>query len=696
MSQYSFFGVLFIVTSLQTLNAQSLRDYERAGDQAFERQDYGAAVQHYRDVLYRRDDDPTLLWKYGESARLYNSYLEAELSYKKIADNQKYANKHPLVDFRLAEVAQSQGDYQTAIAYFEKFLREKPQAEASYFESARTGIKNCRKAQIISATPLNVSIEHLGKEINSPYYELAPSIVGDTLFFSSNRFVHQGKDGKKKLSKVMFSKKGSKPQFPGKGFPSTDTAHIAHTTFSPDGHYAVFSVCKDVSMTEKRCDLWLTVMNNRRAWLHAVKLPEPVNLPGVNTTQPNIGYDESLQGLKLWFSSDRTGGAGKMDIWSVPLDTNFFCPCMIPMQGVKTISRLPKFAEPTNLASINSPGNELTPFFHSPTQKLYFSADELAGLGGYDLYFSSQENEQYTFPENVGAGINTSYNDLYMVLKPDGLSGYLSSNRPGSFYLDEKNKACCNDIFHFVLESPIPQMPVLSQSMECSDLLPPTEELPLEPQMATKSPDSPEAVAPLPIIEKPLPNLSEFKGLSLYFDNDEPEKRTRKTTTSLTYQATFENYLNQLPIYKNQLSDKLATEKSAAALSSVEDFFETQVKKGGQQLQLLADNLLLLLKNGKQIDLTVKGFASPRATSDYNFNLAKRRVDCLINEFEHYSEGALLPFIQDGQLKIFELPVGETNGQNAVNDFLNDPVGSIYHPKAAQERRVEIVDLIVH
>jgi hypothetical protein len=32
-------------------------------------------------------------------------------------------------------------------------------------------------------------------------------------------------------------------------------------------------------------------------------------------------------------------------------------------------------------------------------------------------------------------------------LRPDGKSGYLSSNRPGSQYLDENNKACCNDIF---------------------------------------------------------------------------------------------------------------------------------------------------------------------------------------------------------------------------------------------------------
>ena len=53
-------SLIFTLLSLllvDTLNAQSLRAYERAGDSAFEKKDYGAAVQYYGDVLRRHEGD---------------------------------------------------------------------------------------------------------------------------------------------------------------------------------------------------------------------------------------------------------------------------------------------------------------------------------------------------------------------------------------------------------------------------------------------------------------------------------------------------------------------------------------------------------------------------------------------------------------------------------------------------------------
>ncbi|MBP6812238.1 MAG: hypothetical protein KA138_12000, partial [Saprospiraceae bacterium] len=87
------YTLLFFFLSDQ-LNAQSLRAYERAGDSAFEKKDYGAAVQYYGDVLRRHENDLSLWWKYGESARLYNAFPEAERSYKKISDSKKHRNRH--------------------------------------------------------------------------------------------------------------------------------------------------------------------------------------------------------------------------------------------------------------------------------------------------------------------------------------------------------------------------------------------------------------------------------------------------------------------------------------------------------------------------------------------------------------------------------------------------------------------------
>jgi tetratricopeptide (TPR) repeat protein/outer membrane protein OmpA-like peptidoglycan-associated protein len=671
-------ATLFVYST--TSFAQTLRSYERAGDEAFRNKNYGAAVQLYGDVLKRRNDDFSLWWKYGESARMYQSFPEAERSYTRIAASPKHKQKHPLVDYRLAEVKKNQGDYDAAISYFEKFLTEKPaKASPDYFDKAQAEIEACQTAKTLAAAPQSVEIKHLGKQINSPWNEFAPSVVGDTLFYASNRFDKKSDRGKEKtkLNKVMLASKGGRGREPGRGFPATDTAHIAHTAFSPDGHYVFFTVCKDLNAYDKRCELWMTVIDRRNRWLPATRLPEPINLPGYTTTQPNIGYDASVEGPVLWFASDRPGGKGKLDLWSVPLDTNFFCPCNLPLPG-KKIAYLPEFETPKNAEALNTPENDATPFFFAPEQTLYFSSEGWPGLGGYDI-FSTEKTEEGAFapPKNAGPGLNTSFNDLYFYLKTDGQNGYLSSNRPGAFYLDEKSKVACYDIFSFKLPPPPPPTPVRLDSAQTA--------------LVEKMPEPAPVIPTLPPVE--LPKLADFNGLPLYFDNDEPDRRTRRTSTQLSYEETVEKYLDRQAEYRERFADKKVGAKSENAEQQIDDFFENEVRQGAERLAQLCDLLFQRLESGESVEVFIKGFTSPRAQSDYNLNLGKRRVSSVRNQFENWSDGILKPFLRDGTLKITETSFGETTARAGISDQLADERNSIYHPDAARERRVEIVEV---
>ncbi|MFN0033461.1 MAG: hypothetical protein ACKVUS_00255 [Saprospiraceae bacterium] len=668
-------AALFVYSNF---TAQTLRSYERAGDEAFRNKNYGVAVQYYGDVLKRRNDDFSLWWKYGESARMYQSFPEAERSYQKIATSPKHKGKHPLVDFRMAEVKKNLGDYDAAISYFEKFLAERPaKAEPSFFQKAQSEIEFCQTAKIIAATPTGVEIKHLGKEINSAWNEFAPTVVGDTLFYASNRFDKKSDKGKQKskLNKVMLASKSGRGREPGRGFPSTDTAHIAHTAFSPDGHYVIFTVCKDLNAYDKRCELWLTVIDRRNRWLPAIRLPEPINVAGYTTTQPSIGFDAATQGPVLWFASDRPGGKGKLDLWSVPLDTNFFCPCSLPLPG-KKIAHLPKFSQPENAAILNTAENDGTPFFFAPAQKLYFSSEGLPGLGGYDIFSSDKKGGEFAAPQNAGPGLNTSFNDLYFYLKPDAKNGYLSSNRPGAFYLDEKTKAACHDIFSFKLPAPEKPLPL------------PTDTL---PTLAEKKPDLPPTLPSLPLAEPP--TLMDFNGLPLYFDNDEPDKRTRRTTTKLTYEETAQAYLERQREYRERFAGNIDGAQAEEAEQQVDNFFETGIRRGYDRLGQLCDILFARLENGEAIEVLIKGFTSPRAESDYNLNLGKRRVSSVRNHFEAWAEGILQPYLRSGKLKITETSFGETTARASISDQLADERNSIYHPDAARERRVEIVEV---
>ena len=73
----------------------------------------------------------------------------------------------------------------------------------------------------------------------------------------------------------------------------------------------------------------------------------------------------------------------------------------------------PKEGVATNLGStINTTGDEVTPLYHSVEQKLYFSSDFHPGIGGFDIFQTTWDNE-WGVVENVGKPLNSSHNDLY-------------------------------------------------------------------------------------------------------------------------------------------------------------------------------------------------------------------------------------------------------------------------------------------
>jgi len=85
---------------------------------------------------------------------------------------------------------------------------------------------------------------------------------------------------------------------------------------------------------------------------------------------------------------------------------------------------------PDNLgANINTPGNEITPSYDG--DKLHFSSDYHFGLGGYDMFSSYVEDGQWTLPNNLGNGVNSPEDDLYGIKHPKTNEYYVSSNRLG-------------------------------------------------------------------------------------------------------------------------------------------------------------------------------------------------------------------------------------------------------------------------
>jgi hypothetical protein len=176
--------------------------------------------------------------------------------------------------------------------------------------------------------------------------------------------------------------------------------------------------------------------------------------------------------------------------------------------------------------------------------------------------------------------------------------------------------------------------------------------------------------------------IEQWLPISLYFHNDEPNPRSVESTTQIKYGDCFQSYLNQAPQYLKMLNNPMEWE-------SFEDQY-LSVPYG--QLQKAIPLMLKALQKGGVVTLQVRGFASPRAATDYNEKLTGRRIASLVNEILSYQNGIFKPYYNQ-QFFVESLPFGERKSAKGVSDVLEDEKGSIYSKAAREERRIEILGI---
>ena len=190
--------------------------------------------------------------------------------------------------------------------------------------------------------------------------------------------------------------------------------------------------------------------------------------------------------------------------------------------------------------------------------------------------------------------------------------------------------------------------------------------------------------------------LTAYLPITLYFDNDEPEKRTWATTTPKEYRETYLPYYNRKQEFIDNFSAGLTGEALTAAQFELDTFFERRVRGEWNRMRMFSEVLYEMLLNGDQINIRISGFASPLASSEYNKNLTSRRVSSIMNHFSIFDGGIYEPFIQSGQLKLIRVPNGDSKAPATVNDDPKKRRLSVFSVGASKERRVEIVGVDIN
>ncbi|MFN3402648.1 MAG: hypothetical protein ACK40G_01045 [Cytophagaceae bacterium] len=102
------------------------------------------------------------------------------------------------------------------------------------------------------------------------------------------------------------------------------------------------------------------------------------------------------------------------------------------------VKKLPngEWALPMNMgARINTHYDEDSPFLHPDGKTLYFSSNGHKSMGGMDIFVTrfDEKTQQWSVPENVGYPISTAHDDMHFSWTADGRKVFFSSVRPGGF-----------------------------------------------------------------------------------------------------------------------------------------------------------------------------------------------------------------------------------------------------------------------
>lgn len=93
-----------------------------------------------------------------------------------------------------------------------------------------------------------------------------------------------------------------------------------------------------------------------------------------------------------------------------------------------------KWGPPQNLgAEINTPYDEDFPNISPDGKTLYFSSNGYTSIGGYDIFKATinPETEQFSNPRNIGYPINTPMDNYNFRVSSNGQFGYMAALRPG-------------------------------------------------------------------------------------------------------------------------------------------------------------------------------------------------------------------------------------------------------------------------
>jgi outer membrane protein OmpA-like peptidoglycan-associated protein/tetratricopeptide (TPR) repeat protein len=410
-------------------------------DRHYDNLEYHTAAGKYREYI-RTNRDPKAEARLAECYLRMNRVSDAEEIYARVAG---YPDATPESKLHYARVLKKQGKYREAGKWYVEYLLDQPDNAVVTAE-----LRSCDSL----ASYTRYSYEYIIGEVSftDEFSDFSPVYYKDGIVFCSDRSKPEKPEqvsawtGRSyfDLYYTEYAESTIEPATSAKSGPMGETGVIKKAgylppalfapelnsnynegpaCFSKDGNTIYFTrnlVDKKQAAVAGEKDI--NHLQIYRSVLGEIGWSAP-ELLSFNNKQVSVGHPAlSKDEKRIYFISDKEGGFGGTDIYYSDYQDG-------------------KWSEPVNAGEIvNTAANEMFPVINvdnKGNERLYFSTDGGYGMGGLDIYAADISCNVLSKPVHLRAPINSPADDFGLVLKPDGLTGMMSTNRGSANGVDK-------------------------------------------------------------------------------------------------------------------------------------------------------------------------------------------------------------------------------------------------------------------
>jgi len=398
---------LICICSIESLFAQEanqkLKELFLDGEYFFLSEDYEEALYSY-NTLYKRGyaDNANINYRLGQCYLNISGEKSKAVTYlEKAVQNltSKYTEgsfketKAPYeAQFYLGNAYRVTNQLDKAIAEYEKYKTLIDPKNVSAMTLANKEIESCNYAKEMMKHPLITKKITLGRPVNTPNRDYFPAVSGNesVLVYNSSQKFYQA---------ILFSRKVNKKW--------SNPVNITPEVES-DGNQFVSSLSYDgkelyLRLEDKfQANIMVSKYENGK-WSKSKALNK-----NINTKYFEGNACVSKDGTALYFSSNRPGGSGVLDLYKSEKKPNGDWGPAVNLGNV-----------------INTEYNEDAPFITEDGKRLYFVSQGHKTIGGYDIFYSDLKDDgTWGEPVNLGYPINTSDDELFYCPVRNGQSAY--------------------------------------------------------------------------------------------------------------------------------------------------------------------------------------------------------------------------------------------------------------------------------